>query len=536
MIRIELSLRLANSPGALAGVCRLLSNERVNIQAMAHRDRRPAAAGRGQPRPRGGGAARSSSSGDRAQRDRHGGAERAGRARAGAEVDQRRRRQRRIRLRRRLRGQPDGDDRARRRRRGTRRRRPQASDEALRRARWTRSSSTSTPTAACGSRTKTGRSRRCRSGAPSSTRRRRSSSRSENCSRSSRRLGDLARPGDSSDRRAGRIASAATTARFLALTLALFVALTAVMTWPQVLRMSDGVHDPGDPLMVTWVLGWVAHQLPRAPAHIFDANIFYPERNTLAYSETLLVPGLFAAPLHWLGVAPILIYNLVFLSGFALSGRRRRAAGAPADRQRRRRDRRRHRLRVSAVPHRSLRAPAAAADAVHPARAVGVPSSARQRPPARRRAARRVRRVSDAVVHLLRHLPDSVHGGRLRDDADRDGRRCRGERIVALRRGGGDRHGGDDAGRARLSGGAQGGGRARTRRDRAEQRDVAQLPGAAGGERRLREGVRALHGSGATAVSGFRRGRARDRRALAANTARTARLCCARRSVPTRWG
>jgi hypothetical protein len=34
MIRIELSLRLANSPGALAGVCRLLSDERVNVQAI----------------------------------------------------------------------------------------------------------------------------------------------------------------------------------------------------------------------------------------------------------------------------------------------------------------------------------------------------------------------------------------------------------------------------------------------------------------------------------------------------------------------
>ena len=110
------------------------------------------------------------------------------------------------------------------------------------------------------------------------------------------------------------------TAIFLALALALFTILTAVMTYPQVLRMRDGIHDPGDPLMVTWVLSWVAHQLPIAPAHIFDANIFYPERNTLAYSETLLVPGLFAAPLFWLGVAPIVIYNLVFLSGFALSG------------------------------------------------------------------------------------------------------------------------------------------------------------------------------------------------------------------------
>jgi len=35
MIRTELSLRLANSPGALGSVCRLLSDERVNVLAMA---------------------------------------------------------------------------------------------------------------------------------------------------------------------------------------------------------------------------------------------------------------------------------------------------------------------------------------------------------------------------------------------------------------------------------------------------------------------------------------------------------------------
>ena len=34
-IRIEVNLRLPNSPGALAGVARLLSDERVNIVAMA---------------------------------------------------------------------------------------------------------------------------------------------------------------------------------------------------------------------------------------------------------------------------------------------------------------------------------------------------------------------------------------------------------------------------------------------------------------------------------------------------------------------
>ncbi len=35
MIRTELSFRLPNNPGALAGVCRLLSDQRVNVLAMA---------------------------------------------------------------------------------------------------------------------------------------------------------------------------------------------------------------------------------------------------------------------------------------------------------------------------------------------------------------------------------------------------------------------------------------------------------------------------------------------------------------------
>jgi hypothetical protein len=107
---------------------------------------------------------------------------------------------------------------------------------------------------------------------------------------------------------------------FLAGTFLLFAVLTAVLTYPQVRGLRDAVHDDGDPLLNAWTLAWVAHQLPNAPAHLFDANIFYPERRTLAYSETLLVPALLAAPLRWVGVGPLLVYNLVFLSGFVVSG------------------------------------------------------------------------------------------------------------------------------------------------------------------------------------------------------------------------
>jgi hypothetical protein len=63
------------------------------------------------------------------------------------------------------------------------------------------------------------------------------------------------------------------TLRYFGLTLLLYIALTAVMTYPQALHITDTVHDDGDPLLNAWALAWVAHQLPLAPGHLFDANI-----------------------------------------------------------------------------------------------------------------------------------------------------------------------------------------------------------------------------------------------------------------------
>ncbi len=100
---------------------------------------------------------------------------------------------------------------------------------------------------------------------------------------------------------------------------ALFLALTALMTWQQ-LASPYAVGDTGDPLFSIWRLSWVAHQLPRDPLRLFDANIFYPELRTLAYSDAMLATALLAAPLLWLGVHQILVYNIVLLVSFAASG------------------------------------------------------------------------------------------------------------------------------------------------------------------------------------------------------------------------
>lgn len=100
-----------------------------------------------------------------------------------------------------------------------------------------------------------------------------------------------------------------------------YVALTAVMTYPQVRFLGEPVvPDHGDPLLSTWRLAWVAHQLPRDPLHLFHANIFHPERYTLALSDAMIVPSLTVAPLVWLGAHQVVAYNILLLSGFVLSG------------------------------------------------------------------------------------------------------------------------------------------------------------------------------------------------------------------------
>jgi len=97
------------------------------------------------------------------------------------------------------------------------------------------------------------------------------------------------------------------------------VLAVVVSTWPQVLRLAS-IDDFGDPLLNAWALAWIAHAGVTAPAHVFDANIFFPERRTLAYSEALLAPGVALAPLAWLGVDPIAVHNVLLLLGCVLSG------------------------------------------------------------------------------------------------------------------------------------------------------------------------------------------------------------------------
>jgi len=101
---------------------------------------------------------------------------------------------------------------------------------------------------------------------------------------------------------------------------AIFVVLALINTFPLILHPGTTIGEHGDAYFSVWRLAWVAHQLRTDPRHLFDANIYYPHHDTLAYSDAMILPGVALAPLNWMGVNPVLIYNLTLVGAFAASG------------------------------------------------------------------------------------------------------------------------------------------------------------------------------------------------------------------------
>lgn len=102
--------------------------------------------------------------------------------------------------------------------------------------------------------------------------------------------------------------------------LAIYSILALVLTYPLVFHLSSAVpNDIGDPLLNTWILAWDSHALLNDPFNLFNANIFYPLPDTLAYSEHLFSTALLALPVQLLTGEPLVAYNLSLLASFPLA-------------------------------------------------------------------------------------------------------------------------------------------------------------------------------------------------------------------------
>lgn len=104
----------------------------------------------------------------------------------------------------------------------------------------------------------------------------------------------------------------------LAITLAA-MALTVYFTWPLATNPSGmGRLRLGDGQFSVWNVAWVAHALTSG-LNVYDANIFHPHRNTLAYSEANLGAGMLAVPAYALTGNPYAAHNSAVLIGLTFS-------------------------------------------------------------------------------------------------------------------------------------------------------------------------------------------------------------------------
>src|SRR4051812_43897315 len=116
------------------------------------------------------------------------------------------------------------------------------------------------------------------------------------------------------------------------------LALAVIMTWPLAAGLGTYGRTRGvdaDGMYAIWNVSWVAHTLTSDPRDLFNANIFYPHRWTLAFSELNIVAGVVAIP-GWLFTRNALVaHNSVLLFAFCSSVvgawlLARRLSGSPA--------------------------------------------------------------------------------------------------------------------------------------------------------------------------------------------------------------
>ena len=108
--------------------------------------------------------------------------------------------------------------------------------------------------------------------------------------------------------------------REAAAVLAVGTLLTIVVAYPIASNLgSVGRVNDADGQLSIWNVAWVARALVVNPAHVFDANIFYPHGSTLAFSENNLGAGALAVPAYWATRNPYAAHNFVVLLAFVLS-------------------------------------------------------------------------------------------------------------------------------------------------------------------------------------------------------------------------
>ena len=76
---------------------------------------------------------------------------------------------------------------------------------------------------------------------------------------------------------------------------------------------------PGDSFFSAWTIGWNLHALATDPANFWNANIFFPTKGTLAFSDGLFVQTAMAIPFFALTKSLIFSNNVLILTSYFIA-------------------------------------------------------------------------------------------------------------------------------------------------------------------------------------------------------------------------
>ncbi len=101
--------------------------------------------------------------------------------------------------------------------------------------------------------------------------------------------------------------------------LVLFTIFALLQLYPLSTNLKDSVHDPGDPILISWIIGWMQHQLIHDPGNLFEGNVLYPHKKTLAFTEHFFPQAVISFPIALIFNNPILTHNVLLFFSYVFA-------------------------------------------------------------------------------------------------------------------------------------------------------------------------------------------------------------------------
>ena len=104
----------------------------------------------------------------------------------------------------------------------------------------------------------------------------------------------------------------------LSIVAALYLLFAIASSWPLATQLGDALPQGTDraatvPLFHAWSLWWTADRMADGLTGFWTAPIFTPTPDSFLFSDPLILLGMLAAPLLWMGASPVLAHNLLLL-------------------------------------------------------------------------------------------------------------------------------------------------------------------------------------------------------------------------------